>query len=50
MKGQYINSLEEDQKASMGETKWNQWQAILKVAGDTPITKQNIASGQDFFI
>ena len=43
MKGQYINSLEEDQKASMGETKWNQWQAILKVAGDTPITKQNIA-------
>ena len=43
MKGQYINTLEEDQKASMGEGKWNEWQAILKVAGDTPITKENIA-------
>ena len=43
MKGQYINSLEEDQKASMGETKWNQWQAIKKAAGDTVLTKNNIA-------
>ena len=40
---EYVNDIDTDFKNELGETKYNQWQAILKAAGDTVITKENIA-------
>ena len=40
---EYVNDKETDLKISLGEGKYNQWQAIKKEAGNTVITKDNIA-------